>query len=97
MCNIKPSPNLPSMGGLQEFQIQFDKTDKVFSPGQVVTGHLRNKLSERQSLKNIKVEVEGKGKVHWVEIQSDPNGQPYAEHHLNSEGDIPNIALMLLC
>ena len=76
------------MGALQEFQIQFDKTDKVFSPGQVVTGYLRIKLSERQSLKNFKVEVEGKGKVHWVEIQTDPNGQPYAEPYLNSEEDI---------
>ena len=85
------------MGGLKEFHLQFDKPDQVYCPGQVVAGHLRICLSERQSFNNIKVEVVGKGKVHWVEIQTDPNGQPYAEHYLNSEGDIPNIALMFLC
>ena len=77
-----------TMGGLKEFHLQFDKPDQVYCPGQVVAGHLRICLSERQSFNNIKVEVVGKGKVHWVEIQTDPNGQPYAEPYLNSEEDI---------
>ena len=80
------------MGGLKDFLIRFDRSTRVFFPGDVVSGQLVLNLTDTKKFKKIKVELVGKGEVHWTEQRSDQNGvqtinyvnnEDYVEYEVN--------------
>ena len=79
--------------GLSNFNIQFDKPLKVFFSGEVVTGQVIVDLTDQKKFRKIKLELVGRGEVHWTETRrisrrdSDGNtrSETVTDHYRNSE------------
>ena len=52
---------------LKDFLIQLEEPERVFLPGDLVSGQLLVNLSEETTFSNIKLQLVGKGEVHWTE------------------------------
>jgi len=69
--------------GLVDFQIIFENTLKVFFSGQTLNGRVLVNLSEHKKLSKIKVQLVGRGEVHWTESRRehrrDSRGENYSE------------------
>ena len=51
------------MGGPKDFLLQFDRTSKVYYPGDVVSGQLVINLKEQKSFIGLKVELVEMGEM----------------------------------
>lgn len=79
--------------GLNNFIIQFEKPLKVYFSGEVVTGRVVVDLSSEKTFRKIKLELVGRGSVHWTETRTvsrtDSNGNSQSEtvtdHYSNEE------------
>ena len=74
--------------GLVDFQIIFENPLKVFFSGQTINGRILVNLSEHKKLSKIKVQLVGRGEVHWTESRRehrrDSRGENYSEEMLKS-------------
>ena len=52
---------------LKDFQIQLEEPERVFLPGDLVSGQLLVNLSEEITFSKIQVQLVGRGDVHWTE------------------------------
>ena len=66
--------------GLNDFNIEFDEPLKVFFSGKVINGRVMIDLSQEKKFRKIKLELVGRGEVHWTESRSDST-----DHYRNSE------------
>ena len=79
--------------GLSNFNIQFEKPLKVFFSGEVVNGQVIVDLTDQKKFRKIKLELVGRGEVHWTETRrisrrdSDGNtrSETVTDHYRNSE------------
>jgi len=69
--------------GLTDFQIIFDNPMKVYFSGQIIYGRVLVNLSESKKMTKIKVQLVGRGEVHWTEEKReqrrDSRGEIYSE------------------
>eukprot|EP00092_Neocalanus_flemingeri_P038523 GFUD01041941.1.p1 GENE.GFUD01041941.1~~GFUD01041941.1.p1 ORF type:complete len:441 (+),score=97.82 GFUD01041941.1:135-1457(+) len=65
--------------GLVDFQIIFDNPMKVYFSGQTISGRVLVNLSEHKKMARIKVQLVGRGEVHWTESRR--------EHRRDSRGE----------
>ena len=63
---------------LRHFLIQLDQGDRVFQPGDLVSGRLIVDLREEISFNKIKLELAGGAEVHWTE--TDPVRPEVTKH-----------------
>ena len=56
--------------GLTKFNIQFEKPLKIFFPVEEVRGRVTVDLSSEKKFRQIKLEVVGRGEVHWTETRT---------------------------
>jgi len=56
--------------GLLDFQVILDNPVKVFFAGQPVSGRVLVNVSEPKKMKCLKVEMVGRGEVHWDESET---------------------------
>ena len=64
---MQTQPNNFKMSQLTDFLIQFDQPQRVFRPGDLVSGQLLVNLSEQITFSKIEVELVGEGHVYWTE------------------------------
>ncbi|XP_014661544.1 PREDICTED: arrestin domain-containing protein 3-like [Priapulus caudatus] len=71
------------MGKVKSFEITFNDTNKVYYPGQQVTGKVMVELESDMKLRAIRVYMRGLAKVHWTESRSTTSrlGTIYTEHY----------------
>ena len=55
--------------GLSNFNIQFEKPLKIFFSGEELRGRVVIDLSSEKKFRQIKLEVVGRGEVHWKETR----------------------------
>ena len=79
--------------GLNNFNIQFEKPLKIFFSGEELRGRVLIELSSQKNFRHIKLEIVGRGEVHWTETRKvtrrDSNGNSRTEtitdHYRGSE------------
>ena len=79
--------------GLTNFNIQFEKPLKIFFSGEELRGRVIIDLSSQKNFRQIKLEIVGRGEVHWTESRTvsrtDSDGNSRSEtvydHYRNSE------------
>ena len=79
--------------GLTNFNINFEKPLKVFFSGEEVRGQVLMNLSSQKNFRKIKLEIVGRGEVHWTESRTvsrtDSDGNRTSEtvydHYRSSE------------
>lgn len=57
------------MGKVEFFQINLDKPNGIYSPGEFLSGKLVLKVSERFKINALNINLEGNARVHWTESQ----------------------------
>ena len=57
--------------GLTNFDIQFEKPLKVFFSGEELRGRVFIDLSSQKNFREIKLEIVGRGEVHWTEKRTE--------------------------
>jgi hypothetical protein len=88
--------------GLIDFQIIFENPMKVFFSGQTIAGRVLVNLSEQKKLAKIKVQLVGRGEVHWTESRRehrrDSRGENYSEevhdHYRSNESYLEQEAVV---
>ena len=58
------------MGKLKLFSIQFDRADKCYGAGEVVTGLVTVDLKEEKKVKKVKLKLKGRSEVRYTELQN---------------------------
>ena len=79
--------------GLNNFNIQFEKPLKIFFSGEELRGRVVIDLSSQKNFRQIKLEIVGRGEVHWTEsrtvTRTDSDGNSRSEtvtdHYRSSE------------
>jgi len=67
--------------GLIDFQIIFENPMKVFFSGQTIRGQVLVNLSEPKKLAKIKVDLVGRGEVHWTETRRETRRNSRGDHY----------------
>jgi len=88
--------------GLTDFQIIFENPMKVYFSGQTINGRVLVNLSEHKKMAKIKVQLVGRGEVHWTESRReqrrDSQGESYSEeiydHYRSTESYLEQEAVV---
>ena len=59
--------------GLNEFKVFFDRPNKTYFAGEIVNGQILINLNCEKIFQKIKIELVGRGDVHWTENKYDKN------------------------
>lgn len=88
--------------GLTDFQIIFENPMKVYFSGQTINGRVLVNLSEHKKMEKIKVQLVGRGEVHWTETRReqrrDSRGESFSEeihdHYRSTESYLEQEAVV---
>ena len=73
------------MGKVEEFNLLLNKPDKAYKSGEVVSGNLNFKISERLKIKSLTLNIIGEANTDWSETYSTGKGTVTVHYHGNED------------
>ena len=65
---------------VETFEVKLDETNRVFFPGDTVSGRVNLKLNDDLKIKEMRLECRGEAYVNWAE-----HSGSYTRYHYNRE------------
>ena len=73
------------MGKVEEFNLLLNKPDNAYKSGEVVSGNLNFKISERLKIKSLTLKIIGEANTDWSETYSTGKGTVTVHYHGNED------------
>lgn len=74
---------------IETFEVKLDKTNRVFFPGDTVSGRVNLKLNDDLKIKEMRLECLGEAYVNWPEYSGS-----YTRYHYNKERYFSTMAVI---
>lgn len=74
---------------IETFEVKLDEANRVFYPGDTVTGRVNLKLKEDLKIKEMRLECRGEAYVNWPEYSGS-----YTRYHYNKERYFSTMAVI---
>ena len=73
------------MGKVDEFNLLLNRPDNAYKNGEVVSGNLNFKISERLKIKSLTLNIVGEANTDWSETYSTGKGTVTVHYHGNED------------
>ena len=74
---------------IETFEVKLDETNRVFFPGDTVSGSVNLKLKEDLKIKEMRLECRGEAYLNWPEYSGS-----YTRYHYNKERCFSTLAVI---
>lgn len=75
---------------IEIFEVQLDQPNRVFYPGETVSGRVKLHLKEHSKIKELRLECRGEAYVNWPEYSGS-----HTRYHYNRERFFSTMAVIL--